>query len=348
MVFDHYDMIREGEISTQYKANVQPYSHKHGGYVNFKTKYMLVSGTELSMTITFATNKLPCEFRPYYIDFAKKELQKPGKLWAIQNGTLIWAYAYITNFQELASKKDNLGIDVDFTLHEGIWHKANKQTTFMLKYDICTFFEEKCVVDYKKKDICKVDFDCCGDCIENANTKLENCICCCSFTKEDSLCYNQGELEAYQEDSCEYKYRFVIDCDKGEEFFEYKLGDKICTKDSCSNIIAGKFYSETDMETSGISLKITGKMSDPSITINGNTNVIKGEYDGNLKILANGDVYYGTQDCCEELLDPSVWEIPLGHDYGWKVEQGENRIVIDTGDCCTANCVYIVTDDITI
>ena len=94
---------------------------------------------------------------------------------------------------------------------------------------------------------------------------------------------------------------------------------------------------------------IDGQTHNPQITINGNRNIIKGDYD-RLFIKSNGDVYSETKNkCCKQLLDPSVWVIPtMDDEYGWTIQQGENSLIIDRGTCCGNACAYIQADNLTI
>lgn len=68
-----------------------------------------------------------------------------------------------------------------------------------------------------------------------------------------------------------------------------------------------------------------------------------GIHDGALIIKPTGDVYYRTNECCDdELISPSNWIIPDGHTWLWEVVPGVNRILIHLNECCTgATCVYV-------
>ena len=98
------------------------------------------------------------------------------------------------------------------------------------------------------------------------------------------------------------------------------------------------------MPTQDITITLRGKAVNPWITINGNTNIIDGEYDGTLIINSNGDVYYQESECCEPtLLEPSVWVRPKDMDYGWTIYPQWNGVVVNMNACCgdDAQCVYI-------
>lgn len=351
LVFDGYDMISGYDEPISYKGSSVDYSYGHGSYRPLKADYLYVSERNVNMTITIKTKKVPCEYREYYVRFAEQELQRPGRLWAIKTNEILWAYAVPTNIRPVNNmRKHEVVWDIEFSIPGGVWHKADKLKTFVLPYDVCTFMECK---GYKTLNPCedkKLTGDCCIDCINAKAEKNaeydERCFCCCVDTicPDMALCYHLDNLQDFY--TCEVPYQLVYDCEKAEQFNDGEpLGQKLCTKDTCSNIIAGRFYSETDIPTDNVSIFIDGVMKNPAITINGNTNVIKGQYES-LRIDADGSVYEVT-DCCENLLDPSVWSIPSGMNYGWTIYPQGNSIIVDLGACCGRSCIYIQHDAIT-
>lgn len=352
LVFDTYNMLRTSSVSVEFKGETQPYGFGHGSYAPHKRDSMFISEGEVSLTLRFRMKKLPCEYREFYKPYAITELTKPGKLWAVVNNEIVWAYAHIVSLSDSDdAKKDEYIVNVDLVTPEGVWHKADKTTTFLVPYNVCTFMECK---GYRKVDPCAnfpSDGDCCTSCKnKKATTFEEDCCCCCTkITKDMALCYHTADLQDFYK-MCIGTYQIVMNCEKGQEFFSDKfLGSKICTKDSCDGIIAGHFYSETELPTTGYEIVIDGAVHNPQISINGNKNIIKGDYD-RLFISSNGDVYSETKNaCCKKLLDPSVWVVPTTDDeYGWTIHQGENRLVIDRGSCCGRACAYIQMDNLTI
>ena len=348
LVFDGYDMLQTSEYEAEVKGDTEEYSYGHGSYDPAKNSTVFFTEGEVSLTLRFKMKKLPCKYRQFYKPFAITEITKPGKLWAILNNELVWAYARLTAVSDNEdARRDEYILNVDFLLPEGVWHKANKLKTFLVPYDVCTFMRCKGFKEVKPCENIPVDGDCCTSCLnKNAKKQKEDCTCCCSnITKDMALCYHD-DLQVFY-DNCVGSYQIVYNCRKGNEFFADKfLGDKICTSDPCNNIIAGRFYSDTEIPTRGIELVIDGATHDPQITINGNKNIIKGDYD-RLYITNEGDVYSEDKhECCKTLLDPDVWVVP--DEYGWEVHQGENRIVIDRGSCCGRTCVYIQIDSLTI
>lgn len=353
LVFDGYDMISSTDEQVTFKEpQGQSYSFADGAYMPYKDDTMHTNPGSVSITLTLEMKKLPCEYRPYYMSYAESELSRPGKLWAIKNGEIIWAYAHVKSLHQISSYVQNkVEYDLEFTLPEGKWHKADKQSTFLLPYNVCTFMECK---GYRPYDPCieMVGGDCCISCLEKKFWKdyQDRCFCCCvdAITEDMMLCYHTKELQQFY--GCETPFQIVYDCVHAEKFNrnEY-IGQKLCKKDACEdNVIAGRFYATTDRKTDRIRIVITGKMKNPEITINGNTNIIKGEYDGALIIEPTGDVYYQKDKCCEPtLLDPSVWSIPNNMDYGWSVYPLDNSIIVNTNACCGVACVYVDIDNIT-
>lgn len=347
LVFDEVDMVDEDDYSVSFKTFDSEYGFTHGSYAPYKHRGSLIKASSVSMTLTLRMKKLPCSVRPFYRRFVLAQLQEQGKLWAVQDNTLIWAYAYLKGYSESQSvKRDTIEIDIDFALPEGVWHKADKLTTFLVPYDVCDFMD--C---YEFKDInpCGGDDGNCCDCGTNVETDFCECCDCWQVTKDMALCYHTDDLQKVY-DCYGGGFRVVVDCAKGEEFFfnsfygSTHFGTKLC---SSNGYIAGKVYSDTDIPTRGITIMLHGHVKDPYIEINGNGNVIKGEYDGVLTIYPDGTVTSGS-DNCVSTLSVDKWVIPQGMDYGWEIHQGNNRVIIELGDCCQTACAYIMVDSLTI
>lgn len=350
LVFDSVDMIKDADGgSVTFKGSSQTYSYGHGAYRPFKSRYGYVEAQTVSMTIVLYMKKLPCEYRDYYRSFALNELSKPGKLWAVQGNELLWTNAVVTNISaDISAREDTLEYDIDLELYDGVWRKADKQKTYLVPYDICTLFDCK---GFKTLNPCEtVDGNCCVTCIDKEVQKRldESCECCCvdELTKDMALCYHTKEIAEFY-GICDTPYQIWYDCEKAEKFFG-TLGAKLCEKDICDGIIAGMFYSETDIETDDVTITLHGSFVNPSIEINGNTNIINGEYDGTLTITGSGDVYYEEKgSCCDTLLSPSVWSVPSGNTYGFTVKPQNNRVIINANTCCGMACAYIQADALT-
>lgn len=339
LVFDGYDMIQDSDGGIDFKLNSTEKSYGHGSYLPFKGDYLFAKEQNISLTLTLRMKKLPCDVRPFYVDFALGELAKPGKLWKVQNGQIMWAYAAVQGINPDDNSRDNqFTIDIDFLIPEGVWHKADKNKTFLVPYNVCTFMDCK---KYQVPEGC-----CCEKCdTREINERRENsCDCCCEgLSKDMALCYNLDKITDFYS-RCASSYQLVYDCDLGEEFFgDEFLGNKMCVEDYCEDsVIAGQFYSNTDIPTTGVDIILKGNMVNPWVEINGVKNIISGTYNGTLHIMPNGDVYY-LNDCCEEKLSPSVWVVPDG-DYGWTVKQGMNSVIVHLNACCSVACIYIRVD----
>ena len=354
LVIDSVDMLTTTEHQVEFKGEGSEYSFGHGSYYVWKRNYPFAKEQSVSLTLKLSMLKVPCEYREFYKIFALGEVTKPGKLWAVVNNTLMWAYAYITSYSESEDTlKDEYILNVDFILPEGVWHKADRYKTFIKPYDVCTFLDCKGFQEVPCEPLITEDTDCCLDCQNRKNDKLaedeNDCSCCCCYplSKEMALCYNRNVLQDIYT-TCSLDWQIEYNCQKANEFFGH-LGNKLCTKDTCDNIISGKIYSETEIPTTGVDIYIDGEVHDPIININGNKNMISGDYEG-LRVKSNGDVYSVDKDgCCETLLSPSVWIVPNSdEEYGWTIKQGINKVIIDRGSCCGRACAYIQTDNLTI
>ena len=350
LVFDGYDMISDYDEPLQYKGSSTPFSYGHGSYRPFKSDFLYVSERQVNMTITLKLKKIPCEYRKFYVQFAEQELGKPGKLWAIKNNEIIWANAAVNNIRPVHNGKQyEVVYDVEFVIPGGVWHKADKNKTFVLPYDVCSLMDCK---GFENTNEC----DCCTNCDENnlAKAMRDRCGCCCddNLTKDMALCFHLDELQAFY--GCDTPYQLVYNCEMAEQFNPEKaFGQRLCVSDICDDsVISGQIYSNTDIPTDDVTITLVGEMRNPWIKINDNTNIIEGEYHGKLIIHSNGDIYYQPSENCEpELLSLVLsdgvsprWVIPEGQDFGWTIYPRLNSVVIYTNVCGSqygANCAYI-------
>lgn len=345
LVIDNYDMLQNADLSGGFKTETQEYSFGHGSYAPF-SPYQYSREQTVSMSLKFNTKKLSCEQREYYKDFVTLNLSKPGMLWAIQGNQLIWTIAFVSDFGEAYTgiELNTFNIDVDFVLPEGVWHKADPRKTFLKPYDPCNVLECE---DFHKADICN---DCCTACISTATEECPTCLCECDFlSSEYSLCEMQGNLQEFYQ-MCGGGYKIIYNCLAGIKLWgaESMLGQKICKAESCSNVVAGQFYSDTILETENVTITIIGTAHNPLITINGNSLQVIGEYDGILTITPNGEAYFQADECCEsQLIDINNLIIPDNSTFGFRIHHGNNSLIVDTQECCNMACVYIKVDSIT-
>lgn len=342
--FDAYDMLASYDDTTaSFKTSSSSYTFKHGSYYGLQKEYGLISQGSVSFTLKVNMKRLQCEDRNNFIRWMKGELTKSGKLWAVQNEELIWAYAIPDNISQADSADNFAEFDVDLILPEGIWHKADKLKTFLVAYDICDW---SACHEYKTIDPCAEEEECCV-CMHGSES-TDSCCDCDAVEKENALCYFNDMQSFY---GCGGSgYRIIYNCMMAEQLFinekRKELGQKLCSN-ICSPLIAGPIYSETDIPTESYTMILDGKYIDPEITINGNTNTLKGEYDGQLIISGDGKAIYHTE-CCDSEIDYDKWEIPEGNDFMWTFHSGNNSVLVDAGNCCEMDCIYIQLDNLTI
>lgn len=414
--FDNYEMLRSWDDTViSFKQESSSYTFKHGSYVAFKSESMLVDKGNVSMTILLEMQRLPCNKRTYYRKYVLNEFSKPGKLWAVQNGELVWAWAYPDNVSEATSVSvaNAILLDIDLVLYEGVWHKANAFTTFLEPYDLCDELEYKpatsqCEEYNKKTTTCEtvirhtdcgdveevVCNSCCKDCapkLESTDgwcgwkeeTKEEPCPCGCHThtVVVSRTCECQGSIgnkPTMWEDTCDCDcgkkdswksicevdlmsifysasgcsttgYKIVEDCSywkkqNGEDSYGTKIRGQ-----ACSNWLSGKVYANTDVDTTDYEIVITGVFHNAYVSVNGNGNVIEGDYEGSLKLRGDGTVWLLADECGWQELPVSVIQIPSGMELGFTFSPGWNRFTVDTGvcDCNTTPTAYITIDNIT-
>ena len=340
LVFGEYDLIDENDYDVSFKSSTTEYGgRRHGSYMPMKGGLVLKEG-RVALALTFEMKRLPCDAREHYIDFIKQQINVPGKLWAVENNTLIWAYAQLDGYSpSVRSRRDTLSAVLDFTIPEGVWHKADKLKTFVLPYNPCDFMY---CFKYEDTDPCK-NFGVCCECEEEVQDGLKTNCCDCecdNVSPELALCYFNDYQGLYK---CHMEYKFVYDCESAERFFNDKVGNIFIGQkmSSRNGVISGKLYANTDVDTSDITIKLHGQLHDPYIEINGNGNVIKGDYNGTLIIRPDGSVYAGSSDCdaCS-LVEVENWYIPEGNEYGWVIHPGYNKVKVMNNSCCGAITAY--------
>lgn len=347
LVIDNYDMLESADLSGSFKTATTDYSFGHGSYAAFKSKQQFSAEQSLSMSLKLDTRKFSCDQQKFYKEYLFMNIMSPGKLWAIQGEQLLWTNAFVKDFSETYSTDRYIvNIDIDFVLYEGIWHKADPRKVFLQPYSICDFSEG---LDLREEDDCQ---DCCVSCGGPAKEPCAKCMYECEFVEaEHSLCALKAEIAHDFYGYCGDSYRIIYNCEAGKKIWgeEKMLGHKICKKDSCENIIAGQFYSDTTIDSDQVTITLIGTVKDPKITINGNTMQILGEYSGKLTLTANGEIYYLEDECClEKAIAIDQLIIPEGNTFGFTVHHGMNGIIVETNNCCNMTCVYVKVDRLTI
>lgn len=342
IVFDSFDMVTSSELKVSTKTKTQEYSYGHGSYVKFPRPSLFLTEQDIGLTVNFIYSKYNKEDRPHLKDFIKSNLMKAGKLWAIEGDRLLWAYAYVTDYSEpYELYKGEMSINIDFKVYEGVWHVADRKKTFLVPYDTCRVFD---CGDWQYEDT-ECD-DCCVNCPPQ---QLGNCSCLCdcdSLGKENTLCA-MGKDALHDFLSCKKSFHIAYSCSRANKLWgdEELLGKRLCKADSCLDTIAGKFYSQTVIDTNKVDVTLKGKFQDPTITINDTKVTILGEYDGILKINDSFDVMFTEDECCE-YEDVDLDKVVVENDYQFTVHHGENRVIVE-GICCHMACVFVHVDELT-
>lgn len=343
LVFSSADTIESASYRVSTKGDSHEYSFGHGSYDPEKAEYLFMTEGSLSLTINMNYRLFRKEDRKHIGDYMKLNLVKSGRIWAIQDDKLLWAYARPTEFSEVYEYfKDHYSMDVDFRLREGYWHIADLKNVFLVPYDNCNFTDD---YDFREINECE---DCCTSCPKDHEERCASCLDDCgNLCEQDSACsMSKEELNNFLK--CGKSYKIVYNCNRANQLFgEKTLGTKICKKDICESVIAGKFYSDSVLPTTLVTVTLTGKWQDPIININGTKKMIKGDYDGRLTMYPNGDVTYleGEDECCPEI-ELDLDDIVLLNDFSFTVHQGMNRITVE-GGCCEMACAYINVDSLT-
>lgn len=355
--FDSYEMLKSWDDTTvKFKQDSSSYTFKHGSYVAFKSESMLVESANVSMTLQLELYRIPCDRRTLYRKTVLEEISKPGKLWAVQNGELVWAYAYPENYSEATkvSIADTYLVDIDFVLYEGIWHKASVYTTYLEPYDLCVEMDEKDTVD----PCTEINKNCCTDCVPDP-VPGESCSGCCGDTcscdcdeeknNRKNLCESDINLIYQGTGRCSTTgYKIVEDCSAYEKESGASIGERF-RAEPCSNYLSEKIFANTDVPTTDYEITIKGVFHDLYVEVNGNGNIIEGDYEGTLKIQGDGTVWIFNGDCGFEELPVSAITIPDGMDFGYTFNPGWNYFKIDAGECdCNVTLTaYISIDNIT-
>lgn len=350
LVIDGFDMLESADLSGSFKTSTTQYSYGHGSYVSFRGNNQLSSEQSLSLTLNLDTRKISCKNRRYYRDWVNIQLSKPGKLWCVQGDQILYAYAYVSDFSEsYQTSRNKISIDISMVLYEGVFHKADILKIFLTPYNPCEFFDCEVIINAQEcHNYCGVD---CAICAAPGVNSCLTCSCKCQES-ENLLTFCEIKDKAIKSfnNNCAGDYRIIYDCKRAIEIHgEQMLGDMICKAEICQSIISGQFYSDTILDTDEISLTFKGKFINPRIVINGNVLDIKGEYDGELQLKSNYELYYITNECCEpDTIDDENIIIPDDSTYGFTIHHGYNSVTVETNDCCSSACVFIKVDSITI
>lgn len=343
LVFDTEDIVLDSTYSASTKTSSTSYAWGNGSYVPFKKQSQLWNEADMSMQATFDYGLYREEDRRYLKDWVLTELAKPSKIWAVDGHRLLWAYAYLTNYSEAYQEyKGTFSMDLDFKIPEGTWHIADAHSTFLIPWDSCDFSNNE---DYRDPHYCD---NCCTTCNEG-NVDCPTCLADCGkVEKEDSLCTNHSPDIFAQFMKCGHSWKIVYDCNRGKCLFgDEAWGTRICKKDTCKEVIAGQFWSNTTLDTTNVDVILTGSWQNPSITINDNTMTLEGDYEGYIHFYADGTVTTQCDGCSQEE-DVDISKLTVSDELGWTIHHGNNRVIIHGACDCGDNCAYIKADELTI
>lgn len=345
LVFDYDGIYDSAKYSQDTKTETTDYSWRNGSYVSIKKDngVQLLKEASLSLTLVFDYKLYRREDRRYLRDWVFLNLRKVNRLWAIQDNHLIWAYAYASSYSEAYTKfKHTFSIDVDFKIPEGVWHISDPHNTFLIPYDSCIYIDEQDFQD----DSCK---ECCIDCSQGKEETCNDCLSeCGDIDRGSSLCAIDKRQLFHEFMQCGHSWKVVYNCTKGKQIFgDDTLGTKICKKDICITTLAGKFYSNTLIDTDMVDVVLNGKWQDPTIDINGDKLTLKGDYEGRLHFYSDGTVTWRC-DACSKEEEISANKISYEGNFGFNVHHGYNRIKVSGACDCGMNCAWIHVDELTV
>ena len=341
LVIDNYDMLASADLSGGFKTRTIPFSFTHGSYAPLKGRQQFTTEQSLSITLKLNTKKLTCDQRKFYKQYVQQNLLKAGRLWAVEGDQLLWTHAFVRDFSETyALEKHIVHMDIDLILYDGVWRKADPRKTFLQPYSVCRFED---IHHFRNPAYCA---DCCLDCLSSEN-RCPSCLSDCEFLNaENSLCNLHEEAINAFYNQCGDSFRIIHNCEVGFNIWgaERMLGHRLCKEDLCKHLIAGEFYSDTLLDSRDVTITLIGTFENPRITINGNTMVVEGEFDGQLTLNATGDMFYEPDACCpakSEKLSIQRLEIPEGNSFGFVVRGGMNQVLVETNNCCDPVCIFI-------
>lgn len=345
LVFDSYSV--DTDYSVAFRNTVTPYTYVNGSLPTLVSGTQLVDAQTVPLTLSLSAGTVPCDQWVYFKDYVLDNITRPGRLWAVEGARVLWAYAYVSDYSEVYDNDTGVfEIAVTFVVYEGFWHISDKRKTFLYPYNPCHFN-----IDNKYQQA-RGDC-CCGGCptIDSLN-KCVRCLNDCDNDMIESLCGSDEEMFSGLYEDCTPKYRLSYDCELAlKKWGEDKLrGYAICKEKVCEGNLAGRFYSDTILDTETWTLTLVGKFHNPYIELNDNAFIIKGDYDGVLTLYSTGDMTFSNGDeCCEARpLEQTLWELPYGSTFSMKIKHGWNTIYVETNDCCSAACVYYTVDAITV
>lgn len=322
--------VTGGEFGdTSFKNSSEDSSNSHGRYLTNQCGESFVESRNISLEITFNLKEIDCSMRKFFRSYAVSEVKNTGKLWAVEDGELLWAKARLTNINQDDTEDIYYTLIVNIELYEGVWHKADPLLTFLVPYNTCDFLD---VLGYREVN------ECCG-CFLDTD---KQCCTCEDITEDMALCHNKII------DKCRQDFQIVEDEKSGCTFFNDRIyGYKLTPLNSGKTTLSEIVYSKTDLNTYG-TITLIGQMKDPIITVNDTIIQIKtGEViDGRLTIKPNLECDFFGENCgCKEIKPSDI--VLFKGEYGFIFKPINNKIIVDRNYSNKKLYVYIKTDNIT-
>lgn len=342
--FQNNNEVSSASLSGGFKGETTEFSYGNGSYISFKNDELYTKEQKLSLTLTIDFSKFTylTNQEKHYIDWLYMNIKKSGKIWAVQGDTLLWAWAYVREWTEpYEVNRETFEIDLDITLWEGFWHRANIYTTFAVESLDCEF--TSCVEFLDPCSNLNKPCDWCSN--EKKEERCQSYLCCNHLAKNDGICSIDKKL-FYEE--CKNAYQIIEDCDAGKKLYgDLTREIKLCKECEDDSFISGRFYSHSVIKTEKYELSIVGPAKNPSIEINGNIMTIEGDYPYGMILDQSGEIIKVIDECGKtESVSPDKLKIEECHTFGFDIIHGWNSISVENEACCGADCMYIKTDDI--
>lgn len=336
LVFDGMNTIQTASLSGDYKTEFTPYPFTHGSYYggSFKRGRLLTGAQDLSLDITIPFSHLNRIQVLNYYDYIMYNMTQAGKIWAMDTGgILIWAWAIpkhppYPNYETKNGKQ--LSFSMDFTLPEGMWHRADTNHVYLQPYDMCDF-----------KDM--IGTGCGHDCTVTGACQNKQCEFCCGCENDQAYCNTCWN--PYQE--CANPYRIIYNCSLDES---NQWGELFVQEPDCRGIF-GTYCSNTvyDAQTE---VTLLGDFVNPKVTINDVTISLKGTYHGRL-VFKRGKVCYYQGEPSDKVIEPKT--VPLDditfsqNELGFLSHNGENWLqVLYDNKNALMNMAWVNVDEVVV
>lgn len=357
LVFPFGGVITSSYTSSFKGESVDYMNALHGSYYPNFTSWGKLQSSEFEAEITLDFSILGCEGDYVrYLRFIKRELARPGKLWAVQGGTeIIWTNARVLSINEDIdpTSLDTLHLNIRFELMDGFWNLASATRTFIASYAVCEFVDYDGNYGYYLQEEA-------GRCNANGN----NCMPCNkpvedNFYPNDTafkpLCqFSKAELIKMFSKACPEAYFLKYDAELEAKNFCYDVawGEKKRLSNTglnYSNSTTFDYYSRSDIPTESVKVTLVGSYENPTITINGRSVTLKGTFEDQVITIGEGANIYVSDDLKNPCANP-VSIIDQAEFSGvpyFTINPGKNTVTVSGNEYGKNSAVYIKSSDIT-